>query len=342
MAPVLLLVVLAATRTPVSEPVGFGGAPSGTFLLVSQPKLGPSPYAIRILGGFQTGASTLAQPTDLMLSTLAAELGVGKRLNVQLTLDSRAATDSALASMPDRLALRVLYVLPALGEVRLGALAGAVMKSDIAVDPPEGQAGEGFGGALAAGELGLFHWTAQVELAAGGAGGAHADPYFLETRAGLAVSASLPWWQAAASLEGYSKLDPRHADQGQRLALAGLFIPLAAHIKVHVAATAGHQADAGWAFGGVVAVSGLLGGTDLDADAVPDTEDACPTVAGSATYQGCVMEDQDKDRVWDRLDACLGKPGPARNAGCPLEDTDGDGVPDVDDACPERKECETP
>ncbi|MBX3213903.1 MAG: OmpA family protein [Labilithrix sp.] len=88
---------------------------------------------------------------------------------------------------------------------------------------------------------------------------------------------------------------------------------------------------------------------DDDGDGVPNTEDACPTIAGVRTgdagTNGCPPRpsahdpgDRDGDGIADRLDACPDAAGvksddPAKN-GCP-PDRDGDGVSDLVDACPD-------
>jgi OOP family OmpA-OmpF porin len=80
---------------------------------------------------------------------------------------------------------------------------------------------------------------------------------------------------------------------------------------------------------------------DKDGDGVPDSEDACPDVAGVKTddpkTNGC-PPDKDKDGIVDSEDACPDVPGvktddPKTN-GCP-PDKDKDGVADADDACPD-------
>ncbi|MCW5834806.1 MAG: OmpA family protein [Labilithrix sp.] len=88
---------------------------------------------------------------------------------------------------------------------------------------------------------------------------------------------------------------------------------------------------------------------DDDGDGVPNTDDACPTIAGARTgdrrTNGCPplvatdgLDDRDGDGIRDRIDACPDAAGiksddPAKN-GCP-PDRDGDGVSDLVDACPE-------
>ncbi|WP_165821132.1 thrombospondin type 3 repeat-containing protein [Nocardioides gansuensis] len=88
---------------------------------------------------------------------------------------------------------------------------------------------------------------------------------------------------------------------------------------------------------------------DTDGDGLPDPSDACPTVAGPASNNGCPVQqpppdaggDADGDGVQDATDACPTVAGPASNNGCPVQlpppdaggDADGDGVPDTTDAC---------
>ncbi len=69
---------------------------------------------------------------------------------------------------------------------------------------------------------------------------------------------------------------------------------------------------------------------DTDADGVYDIDDACPTVAGSAQFNGC--PDTDGDGVEDSKDECPAVAGLAALNGCP--DADGDGIADAKDACP--------
>ena len=91
---------------------------------------------------------------------------------------------------------------------------------------------------------------------------------------------------------------------------------------------------------------------DRDHDGVPDSQDACPDVAGvrtsDPTTNGCPA-DRDRDGIKDVEDACPDVPGvqtsdPKTN-GCPLpSDRDHDGIPDVEDACPDvagRKTADT-
>jgi outer membrane protein OmpA-like peptidoglycan-associated protein len=69
---------------------------------------------------------------------------------------------------------------------------------------------------------------------------------------------------------------------------------------------------------------------DSDNDGIEDSEDACPTVAGMAQYDGC--PDTDGDGISDKTDACPLIAGLAEFNGCP--DTDGDGISDNNDKCP--------
>lgn len=82
-------------------------------------------------------------------------------------------------------------------------------------------------------------------------------------------------------------------------------------------------------------------GVDTDGDGVPDSEDACPGVAGPALFKGC--PDSDNDGIIDSKDACPDEAGPLATDGCPVKDpgamadsvdTDGDGVSDENDNCP--------
>ncbi len=76
---------------------------------------------------------------------------------------------------------------------------------------------------------------------------------------------------------------------------------------------------------------------DTDKDGINDENDKCPTVAGTAKYNGCPVPDADKDGVNDEADKCPSVPGLARYQGCPIPDTDGDGVNDEEDKCPSIK-----
>jgi hypothetical protein len=69
---------------------------------------------------------------------------------------------------------------------------------------------------------------------------------------------------------------------------------------------------------------------DSDNDNVPDDEDECPNIPGSAATRGC--PDNDGDGIPDHLDGCPSVPGIIQFKGCP--DTDLDGIPDNADVCP--------
>jgi outer membrane protein OmpA-like peptidoglycan-associated protein len=71
---------------------------------------------------------------------------------------------------------------------------------------------------------------------------------------------------------------------------------------------------------------------DTDKDGVVDSLDACPTVPGPASLNGC--PDTDGDGILDKDDACPNKPGTVKYKGCPIPDTDGDGINDEEDKCP--------
>lgn len=71
---------------------------------------------------------------------------------------------------------------------------------------------------------------------------------------------------------------------------------------------------------------------DKDKDGIPDSEDACPTLPGTAITNGC--PDKDGDGIADAADHCLDIAGIASNNGCPILDSDGDGINDTEDKCP--------
>jgi OmpA-OmpF porin, OOP family len=75
---------------------------------------------------------------------------------------------------------------------------------------------------------------------------------------------------------------------------------------------------------------GNKAGKDSDKDGVLDSEDACPTVPGSAKAMGC--PDADNDGIADAKDACPNEAGTAATNGCP--DSDGDGIANSADKCP--------
>ncbi|MEM9822108.1 MAG: OmpA family protein [Bacteroidota bacterium] len=72
--------------------------------------------------------------------------------------------------------------------------------------------------------------------------------------------------------------------------------------------------------------------SDLDGDGIPDSEDDCPTLMGSAATRGC--PDTDEDGLADRIDRCPNEAGVKALDGCP--DSDSDGIADPDDDCPEQ------
>lgn len=75
-------------------------------------------------------------------------------------------------------------------------------------------------------------------------------------------------------------------------------------------------------------IAGTIDGCpDGDNDGVIDSKDKCPSIAG--TLNGC--PDSDKDGVIDSEDKCPSIAGTAK--GCP--DSDKDGIADKDDKCPE-------
>jgi OmpA-OmpF porin, OOP family len=78
----------------------------------------------------------------------------------------------------------------------------------------------------------------------------------------------------------------------------------------------------------------LNGCPDSDGDGILDKDDACPQKAGIAKYKGCPIPDTDGDGINDEEDKCANQAGLARYQGCPIPDTDGDGINDEEDKCP--------
>lgn len=76
---------------------------------------------------------------------------------------------------------------------------------------------------------------------------------------------------------------------------------------------------------------------DTDGDGINDEQDKCPNVKGLAKYNGCPIPDTDQDGINDEEDKCPTVAGLARYNGCPIPDTDGDGVNDEEDKCPTEK-----
>ncbi|MEO8394169.1 MAG: thrombospondin type 3 repeat-containing protein [Chloroflexota bacterium] len=79
---------------------------------------------------------------------------------------------------------------------------------------------------------------------------------------------------------------------------------------------------------------------DADGDGIPDSQDFCWLIKGTADFHGCNADsfpDFDQDGVGDPVDSCVNQSGPAENSGCPVgitPDVDLDGVPDAQDTCP--------
>ncbi|MFT7579537.1 MAG: outer membrane protein OmpA-like peptidoglycan-associated protein [Myxococcota bacterium] len=80
----------------------------------------------------------------------------------------------------------------------------------------------------------------------------------------------------------------------------------------------------------VPGVPSAQGCPDADSDTIADAADACPNDAGLPKYQGC--PDGDGDTIVDKDDACPTEPGPVALQGCP--DGDSDTIADKDDRCP--------
>lgn len=70
---------------------------------------------------------------------------------------------------------------------------------------------------------------------------------------------------------------------------------------------------------------------DTDGDGIFDSDDLCPTLAGTLPCKGC--PDMDNDNIADHLDLCPEFAGTVATSGCP--DGDADGIADRDDECPE-------
>jgi outer membrane protein OmpA-like peptidoglycan-associated protein len=85
----------------------------------------------------------------------------------------------------------------------------------------------------------------------------------------------------------------------------------------------------------VAGIAAFQGCPDTDNDGIKDSDDKCPTVPGVARYEGCPIPDTDGDGINDEADKCPTIAGIARYNGCPIPDTDGDGVNDEEDRCPD-------
>lgn len=94
----------------------------------------------------------------------------------------------------------------------------------------------------------------------------------------------------------------------------------------------GRPGNNDWYGFGMAMVSYRLGEKDTDGDGIADSRDACPTLPGVESTQGC--PDADGDGVPDGRDECPLVAGPAHLGGCP--DSDGDGIPDRYDRCPDE------
>ncbi len=84
---------------------------------------------------------------------------------------------------------------------------------------------------------------------------------------------------------------------------------------------------------------------DTDGDGILDVDDACPDEAGEPSddpsQHGCPPpSDRDGDGIIDGEDACPDEPGVAsedkQQHGCPVRDRDGDTILDDEDACPDE------
>ncbi|MEL6142921.1 MAG: OmpA family protein, partial [Bacteroidota bacterium] len=84
----------------------------------------------------------------------------------------------------------------------------------------------------------------------------------------------------------------------------------------------------------VAGTAALLGCPDKDGDGITDANDDCPDVAGITQFNGC--PDTDGDGLKDSEDDCPEEAGPIENKGCPVKDQDGDGISDAEDDCPKQ------
>jgi len=225
--------------------------------------------------------------------------------------------------------------------VSVGFLAGGTYGSDLKFDTP----GRGVGSAealiTAGGLLAGLRWGAEAGLGWGTVRrGINRQANEIPVVASGAIGVPLPFLGAEVSVEATGSGDLKRSSRPwDVLTLAGLSLDANPVARVHLAATTLRRKDEPMAFGVLVAVSGRLSLGDLDSDGIDDREDACPSIPGESTYQGCPLVDADRDQVWDRLDACPEEPGVPENAGCPLKDTDEDGLPDINDPCPAAVEC---
>lgn len=115
--------------------------------------------------------------------------------------------------------------------------------------------------------------------------------------------------------------------------------PLVLHVSADGSMTQQCALDGSGASTGLIYAS-ITSDRDRDGDALADSLDACPSIAGlpNADPAGCprvTRGDSDGDGSPNRLDACPRQAGAAAVDGCSLFlDQDGDGVPDLDDICP--------
>ena len=95
---------------------------------------------------------------------------------------------------------------------------------------------------------------------------------------------------------------------------------------------AGDPANNDWYGFGGASIAYRFGEEDSDGDAIADSKDACPEIAGSKRHRGC--PDSDGDGLVDSRDQCPDELGLASNGGCP--DRDLDGIADIYDRCPDE------
>jgi hypothetical protein len=335
---------LVVVTAPVAEPLGLDASPSSAFLIITEPGAETSPLAIRLGSGFTPVRSSADKRLNLVTSTLDVAASLSRAFILDGELVSRSILNDALASIPDRMGLRLRYLPAGLASNRFGLslMAGGSFGSDLKWDKPGPGVGAAFAGFSAGGAVSILRYAAQLTAGWGLDRGSPKSTTVIPIDAGAGIAATLPALDASLGVEASARVDLRRAKSPWALlGAAGLTIPVSQILTVHLAATATRNTGRDMEFGGVLAIAGKLGLGDLDGDGIPDSEDACPDVSGTTEYFGCPFEDRDGDGVWDRFDACPEQAGPAANAGCPLEDSNHNGVPDIDDPCPGTEPCPT-
>ncbi|PIE19581.1 MAG: thrombospondin [Proteobacteria bacterium] len=155
----------------------------------------------------------------------------------------------------------------------------------------------------------------------------------------LSALAELTGTTASASPFSAAQTSPLVARGGLRLGVGAFQIAVAGGpgiIAGYGAPKAQVLASVGW----------VPGGSDADADGIPDHNDDCPLEPedrdGFQDADGCPDLDNDGDGIPDKEDSCPLQPedkdGYLDIDGCPDPDNDGDGIPDKKDTCPNAPE----